>query len=372
MGRFFRRCFFTLLDPVAFRWSWSRYNALPALGNLVARDEPGHESRTQPCVQNPTISIVVPARNEMGRLPPLLASLRALNDEGLEILVVDDASEDGTAALVESAGLRVLRLDGPPAGWTGKNWACWKGVQATAGEWILFVDADVGLRRFTPIRMVKAARKRGDVLFSIFLQQRCESFWEKLLLPYLYCLYFLGGGGPLVNSSPPAALANGQCLLVSRGAYLATGGHQAIRSSVVDDVALAAHFISRGRRVGVARGEEAGAVRMYTGLTSIREGFSKSMLRFVVAGRSAGMRTALGSMLSLSLVVGAVASRRPRRVLALAIPAGGLIPWYRRFGVSPIYACLFPLAAVVTQIIIVEAMVRAAFGRTTWRGRVLA
>src|SRR6185437_9243642 len=71
----------------------------------------------------PSVSVVVPARNEAHNLPALLASLRALDYPNVELLVVDDASTDGSGALAEAQGATVLRVEGPPAGWLGKPFA---------------------------------------------------------------------------------------------------------------------------------------------------------------------------------------------------------------------------------------------------------
>ena len=96
----------------------------------------------------PSLSVIVPARNEATAIGPALASLLAQDYPGLEIVAVDDRSTDGTgdvlrALAAANPSLRVLRIDDLPSGWLGKNHALWRGAQRSTGTWLLFTDADV-------------------------------------------------------------------------------------------------------------------------------------------------------------------------------------------------------------------------------------
>jgi glycosyltransferase involved in cell wall biosynthesis len=126
------------------------------------------------------VSIIVPARNEARNLPRLLPTLLSQAYPDFEVLVVDDASTDETAALAARAGARVLSTSGPPPGWTGKCNACWQGAQAARGEWLLFVDADT---THTPLTLASAiawaAAQRAEAA-SFILRLECRTFWERL------------------------------------------------------------------------------------------------------------------------------------------------------------------------------------------------
>jgi len=93
----------------------------------------------------PSVSVVIPARNEETSLPGLLESLRQLTVEVHQTVVVDDGSRDATASVARSAGADVLPAGVPETGWTGKAWACHVGARATSGDLLLFLDADTVL-----------------------------------------------------------------------------------------------------------------------------------------------------------------------------------------------------------------------------------
>jgi glycosyltransferase involved in cell wall biosynthesis len=111
-----------------------------------------------------TLSLVIPARNEVLRLPHLLASLKNQSHPPLEILVVDDHSDDDTAALAMQGGARVLASAPLPKGWRGKTWACHQGAHAAKGKWLLFLDADVTLQPTALGQILTACRANGGAV----------------------------------------------------------------------------------------------------------------------------------------------------------------------------------------------------------------
>lgn len=298
----------------------------------------------------------------------MLRSLSRLTYRPASVLVVDDSSIDDTAALAEDAGYECLRLTDLPEGWTGKSWACWNGARQSTGDWLLFLDADVRLcPRSLELTLAQATEVAAD-LYSILLQQRCESFWERLLLPYIYCLYFVSAGGRKANTGPGRALANGQYMLIRRSDYFEVGGHQAIRSSVIDDIALATEFLRAGKHVRLDRGEDLGEVRMYDGLKTIREGFAKNALQFATAANR-GLATVAISVLCLWLACNFVRVRSVQSTCLIGLGSSVIVRWYTAFGVDASYAVLHPLAAVSFQIIVAEGVARRLLGASTWSGR---
>lgn len=352
-----------LLQTLAFWWSWRQYSRLPALD---AERAPRHVDE-----ELGKVTIVIPARNEARRIGRLLTSIGSVTYPNFRVLVVDDASSDGTADLVTEAGFEVLHLARLPEGWTGKTWACWNGANQADGDWILFLDADVWLEPPALKCAVGHAMDRQVTMVSLFLRQECGSYWERLMLPFAYCLYFVGTRAQSVNRSARSALANGQFILVRRTSYLETGGHESIRGSVIDDVALARRFRSCGYPVLIARGESLGGVRMYRNLNELRAGFVKNAVQFTAVDILAGLRT-VGATIVCVALAGRLFGGRNRRLAAvmLTVNAALVARWFRSFGVRPWpYALLHPLAALVFQGIALEALLRTLTHSAGWRGR---
>lgn len=249
----------------------------------------------------PTVSIIVPARDEEANLPILLPSLLALDYPTFEIVLVDDASTDATRAIAETFArnqpvrLRVLHGSGPQPGWTGKNFACALGAQAAASEWLLFTDADTEHAPGSLRQAISTALARGAGAVSLFPGQRCVTFWERLLLPFAFQQYFTGVRPRALGSATGPALANGQYFLVSRAAYMASGGHAAVASSIIDDVALAGALKRAGSPPLLFRAESLVHVRMYRSLSALFEGFSKNALQFLNEQRAAAIFVVLGT-----------------------------------------------------------------------------
>ena len=315
------------------------------------------------------VSIVIPARDEERRLGPLLRSLQQLEYGEVEILVVDDGSTDGTARLARELGAKVLTVSNLPPGWTGKSHACWLGAGCTTGEWILFTDADTvhGPRSLSSAVWEAETRRAG--LVSLLCRQRCESFWERVLLPYAYALYF---AGRIQNStSVRSAVANGQYVLIRRSEYERSGGHYAVRNSVVEDVALAQHARASGTTVVLLRGEDFVDVRMYDGLTALWEGLSKNAARFMTVAPLSGAVTVGASLAFVGATLRArTADSRAERFALLASPCVALLPWTLRFGVPVRYVLLFPFSVGTFQAIALDSIRRSLQHRgVVWKGR---
>lgn len=355
----------------------AHYRALPPVLRW-RRGQTGY-----PLAGAPSVSIIVPARDEEHNLPRLLRSLIALDYPAYEVIVVDDASTDATPAIADryaadTEGLvRALHLDGPEPGWTGKNWACWQGARTARGDWLLFTDADTE-HEYGSLRAAMLAVHEADVAaLSLFPRQQCLSFWERLLLPFAYQQYFVGVRPGRLNQRGGPALANGQYFLIRRDAYAAAGGHAAVAGSIIDDVALAGAL----KHVGVAplacHGEQLVRVRMYSGLGTLVEGFQKNAAVFLRAQGASGALVALSTACNagiLGALAGAIIARSPLGLAAVALAYGAqaalLAPWERAFGARRGYALLAPLAALVFLLIALASLLRVLTGRRVrWKGR---
>jgi chlorobactene glucosyltransferase len=194
----------------------------------------------------PLISILIPARNEEANIGVCLESLRHQDYPNFEILVLDDSSTDGTADIVariasEDNRVRLLQGQPLPSGWAGKTFACHQLAQEARGSWLLFTDADTVhapamLRRVLGVALISRA-----ALISGFPYQRTTSIWQKTAMPILF--YFM-----LLCWMPfwwlqrsrcrMPSVAIGQFLFFSAEEYRSIGGHEAVKSRIVEDVWL--------------------------------------------------------------------------------------------------------------------------------------
>ena len=315
--------------------------------------------------QLPEVSIIVPARNEEANIARLLGSF----PEDM-VIVVDDHSEDRTAEIARSLDVRVIEAPVLADGNMGKPNACMAGALATDSEWLLFVDADTHYARvFLPSLLQYAVERKLDMV-SVFLKRETITLPEKILLPYAFALYFTGVNSARVNAHPPREwLANGQCLLVKRDAYLKIGGHAAVAGSVIEDVALAKRAAENGLRTRVTRAEHMGSVRMYDSFGAILRGFEKNSFRFLRENPFTGVQIVLASILLTSwlpiLVLLVLSGFNRQAILFALLPTVILFPWYR----SP-FALLAPVAIYLFQFVALNSMFKTLSGRkSVWKGR---
>ncbi len=257
------------------------------------------------------MSVIVPARNEEACLGACLESLVAQTGVAFEVIVVDDHSTDRTREIASSfASVRIIDAEDLPVGWTGKNNAVAIGARAACGEWLLFTDADTAHLPGSLDRALQEARTMGASLLSYSPEQIVSGFWEKAVMPVIFA-ELASKYRPRDVSDPnsPAAAANGQYILIAREAYDAVGGHAAIASDLLEDVALARAVKRSGRKIFFRYGADAVRTRMYRSFPQLSEGWTKNLaILFPSPGRLAALR--MGEFLllvaSLSLLVACV------------------------------------------------------------------
>ena len=241
----------------------------------------------------PSVSVVVPARNEEASLRACLESLLAQVGIEFEIIVVDDGSTDRTRAIAQSfPDVRVITPGPLPPGWTGKNNAVAAGAREARGEWLLFTDADTVHQPGSLARAVAEVEQHHADLLSYSPEQEVHGFWEKAIMPVIFAeLARTYRPSDVSDPRSPAAAANGQYLLITRRAYDAVGGHAAVATSLLEDVALARAVKSSGRNIFFRFGGDAVRTRMYRTLPQLVEGWTKNLtLLFPHPGRLALLR----------------------------------------------------------------------------------
>jgi glycosyltransferase involved in cell wall biosynthesis len=265
----------------------------------------------------PTVSVIVPARNEETCLGACLQSLVAQNAVAFEIIVVDDHSTDRTREIALSFPptlVRVIEAGPLPTGWTGKNNAVTAGSRAALGEWLLFTDADTFHLPGSLARSLEEAKRRGAALLSYSPEQVVESLWEKAVMPVIFA-ELAASFRPSQVSDPksPAAAANGQYILITREAYDAVGGHAAIAGNLLEDVALARAVKRSGRKIFFRFGDDAVRTRMYRSFFQLREGWTKNLaLLFPSPLRLAALRAVEFVLIAASYAISVATALRGR------------------------------------------------------------
>ena len=239
----------------------------------------------------PTVSAIIPARNEQANIARAVASVAA-QAEAAEVIVVDDGSTDGTAGVLRGLAasqptLRVLEAGALPDGWVGKNHALMIGASQARGDWLLFTDADTEVLSGGVARAMADADAAGAALVSYSPEQRMETWWERAVIPFVYCWLASRFSYDAVNDPQrPDAAANGQFLLIRREAYEQVGGHGALAAHVLEDVELARRVKSAGLGLYFAPGEGIARTRMYSSIDEMWDGWTKNL--YLLAGAKKG------------------------------------------------------------------------------------
>lgn len=313
------------------------------------------------------VSVVIPARDEAANLPALLASL----PDGIEVVVVDDHSSDGTAEVAAAGGARVVVAPALPDGWCGKPWACATGAAAATGDVLVFVDADV---RFGPHGLERVLAERSG-LVSVQPSHVPGAPVEQLAG---ICNVVAVAGADLASPLAPRG-AFGPVLATTRADYDAVGGHDVVAGEVVEDVALAGAYRAAGSPVAVRAGGEAVSFRMYPhGWAELRDGFARNL----------GAGAAVARPLTLALVVAWVTLLVQAALAPALMPVSGLdlrealglyavvavqVGWaLRRVGRFAWWtAPAFPLLVAAFLWLFVRSVVAGRRGEVSWRGRTL-
>lgn len=227
------------------------------------------------------VSVLIPARDEEASIAGAVRSVAAQQGV-LEILVVDDQSQDRTGEILaelqrEIPCLRTMRVESLPEGWMGKSHALWQAASEARGEWLLFADADTEHRPGSLATLRARAESEKADLLSVSPGQRTETWWEKAVIPLVYVhLARLYRFEEVSDPRSPAAAANGQYLLIRREAYERAGGHAAVRSEILEDVELARRVKAAGSRLVFLPGAAWVETRMYRSFGAMWRGWKKN------------------------------------------------------------------------------------------------
>jgi len=347
----------------------------------------------------PRVCAIVPARNEADVLPTSLRSLLQQTYPGpFEILLVDDQSTDNTAEIAQqiasdfhhSPPLKIIQTAPLPPGWSGKLWAMHQGIETVLAEstqptYFLLTDADIQHHSQSLLSLVTKAEQEQRDMVSLMVRLRCQSLWEQLLVPAF--VFFFQKLYPFQWVNQPhkrLAAAAGGCILVRRQALLAAGGLATIREALIDDCALAAAIKLRpapqsNRNIWLGLTTATHSLRAYQTLDSL----------WSMVARTAFTQLHYSVVLLLGTVLGmCVIYMLPPISTILGLWVGdmgifgvGMVTWtlmtlayfptIRLYSLSPIWAVLLPLIALLYTLMTLDSARQHWLGKGgAWKGRV--
>lgn len=331
--------------------------------------------------RQPSMTAIIPCRNEADAISACIDSILAQSYDDLEVVVVDGWSEDGTWEKLQAYGsrIRAVREGERPAGWTGKNWGAYTGYLQARGEYLLFTDADMVFGDGVIGRAVETLRGEGCDMLSLGPSIRMATFWERAVLPLFAQFVLLLFQPQLMNRDIAGwSMANGQFMLMPRGAYEKAGTHSAISSIIVEDIALAGAFRAAGMKVRFYWAGSSLETRMYSSLGEI----SRGMVRDIQGGLGKGygfyiFDLAYLAVSFLSPLAMMAYAWQVQQALLIAVAVISLILVMLRMltfqigtGSPAIYVLIYPVPVAAYMCMVAAAFWRAIRGMgVEWKGR---
>lgn len=327
----------------------------------------------------PRISLLFAARDEEEKLPGALATLAQLDYPELEIIGVDDRSEDATGRIIDEfatshARFRAIHVKELPAGWLGKPHALQQAYEASSGEWLLFTDADVRFKVDVLRRAITMATERKLDHLSLFGDVEMVGFWEKVVVTFFGMAFHMATApSEVINPKSGAYVGVGAFQLLKRSAYEAAGTHRRLAMEVIDDMKLGKIVKQAGFRSGVGIAQNSVVVRWHAGARNLINGVTKNFF----AGSGFSVTRVMISILGLFLMN--------------VLPFAGLVfghGWVRIFAgisvlivlcmhagvdivmrASPLYCFTVPIGAVLVAYMLLRSTVYTLRqGGIIWRG----
>ena len=348
-----------------------------------------HSSRSdvQP-LDFPTVSILVPARNEERCIGGCIQSLLEQDYPLYEVIALDDQSNDGTLAILEQIAssqprLKVLAGTPPPEGMLGKNWACAQLANQSQGDLLLFTDADTVFRPQSLRLIVSTMLCQQADLLTGFPRQRVHTWGERLLVPFFSwaVLCFIPLWLAYRLRVPALSSAVGQMMLFRREAYRKIGGHENLGTVIVEDLVLARRIKAAGLHWRVMNVTDLITCRMYHGGREAFDGFSKNLFAtfdfhlsiFLFVYIWLAMLLLEPLFVLVALVLGfAPTAQLSELVICIGL---SLLIWlipYLELGLPVSLGLLYPVTILANEVAAFQSLRLSLVGRLSWKGRPLA
>ncbi len=332
--------------------------------------------------RRPSVSVIIPARNEANSLPGLLASLRDRDSVPDEIIVVIGQCEDDTKEVAKGEGVTVIDSEPLPEGWIGKPWACYQGARLAKGDILVFLDADTCLEK-GGLRDIVDTYLEADGIASIQPYHKPRKLYEQLSL--FFNIVMMGAMGPFTvmgRRIRPIGLF-GPCIVMSKAYYLRSGGHVSVKGDVVEDLALGERLKKRNLPIHCYGGQGTISFRMYpNGIRELVDGWSKG---FATGARMAHIPLLLaiiawvGSGISATVsAIGAVWGMQDSAIIWWTLAYLGYaiqVHWMAsRVGTFKLYtALLFPVSLMFFVVVFFRSVFLISIRRSVrWKGMAIS
>jgi hopene-associated glycosyltransferase HpnB len=317
----------------------------------------------------PDVDIIVPARDEARTIGPVIRSLLAQDYGGLfRVVLVDDNSTDGTAALAgTAAGLTVISLQTKPADWSGKLWALSQGIAAGRAPILLLTDADIVHDPRHLSSLVAKLLASGADMVSEMVRLTCASLAERALVPaFVYFFQMLYPFSRVNDPQSSVAAAAGGTVLIRRSALQRIGGIEAIRASLIDDVALA-KCVKKGGPIFLGHSALATSIRSYPNFSDLWQMISRTAFTQLRYSAPVLVITLLGLavvwLVPAATILLGHGCEIAGGLLAFGLSAVSYLPTLQRYERSRMWALALPLIAIFY----IAATMGSALNH--WRGR---
>ncbi len=337
----------------------------------------------QDATQRYSISIIIPARDEAENIADLLDSIQAQSLAPHEVIVVDDHSTDDTASISSAHSAHVLPAAALPADWKGKPWACQQGADYASGDWYLFLDADTRLQPDALASLAAAIdATHSNHVISVSPYHTIIKPYEELSAFFNFLMVAGINAFGIGKGSQNNSALFGQCLLISKDHYQQVGGHQIVKSHILENFHLAENLKALGIKLTCYLGKGTITMRMFP------EGFSelwRSWKKAFSTGAAKSAPRALtlssiwitGSMFAAISSITALLTIDHTHSLALFIAltytvyAAQCYFSFRKIGsFSPLNALLFPISLIFYQLLFFTSIISKKSGQSTqWKGR---
>ena len=324
------------------------------------------------------VTVIIPARNE-GKV--IQETLNALKNQGkdLNVILVDDESQDDTAEKAKTAGMDKLKIvQGMPlpAGWTGKLWALQQGLRFVDTPFTLLMDADISLKKGIIKTLKKKMIKEGWDMISLMAMLNMKGFWEKLLIPsFIYFFKLIYPFSLCSKKDSPVAAAAGGCIFIRTEALKKIGGFESIKHEIIDDCALAKRIKKAGYNIWIGLTHSVISRRSYKGLYDIWNMVARTA--FTQLRYSITMLILCSIMLVASFLFpfSGIFSRHITGIsfslVALVAMMLTYIPTLNYYGIPKMWALTLPFSGILYLMMTWSSAIRYFKGqRSEWKGRI--